>query len=383
MSNNSLSNTTSLLTRQQCTALKGVAIFMIFIHNMVHWFPGDVQENEYMFNLQNTLDFFSAIFHPGHNWPLQFFSFLGHYGVPLFVFLSAYGLVKKYELSHRDTPAPSRTKFIISHYFKLLLLIFIGMMTLFFAMLLIPVFDASGDLYPSKELILNSHYIIPSRWWPWQASMTINFTDDDVSRLLLGPYWYFGFVLQLYIIYRLFLFTRDHGSAHARYAPVAFAALCWLVMVAAQMIWGDATLNFLRYNFFIGGLPFALGLLAARYEQRLPCLSSRYWALILVVAAIAVPVMNLNFHLWLWAPIAVVAAGIALVKVAPRALMAAMTWMGGISMMLFVLHPVTRMVFYNINQTVHPYTLTAIYIAISLPLAALYTSLYNKLIATK
>ena len=44
--------------------------------------------------------------HPDGRLPLQLLSFFGHYGVVIFVFLSAYGLEKKYGPHYQGSPPP-------------------------------------------------------------------------------------------------------------------------------------------------------------------------------------------------------------------------------------------------------------------------------------
>ena len=35
------------LTREECTAMKGIAILGIMLHNYSHWLKGIIRENEY------------------------------------------------------------------------------------------------------------------------------------------------------------------------------------------------------------------------------------------------------------------------------------------------------------------------------------------------
>ena len=89
---------TEFLTRAECNALRGVAIIGIFLHNFCHWLPGIIRENEYLFNADNVSALRGVMASPDWNLPLHLLSFFGHYGVPMFLFLSAYGLVMKYEM---------------------------------------------------------------------------------------------------------------------------------------------------------------------------------------------------------------------------------------------------------------------------------------------
>jgi len=86
-----------ILSRQACNALRGLAIIGIFLHNYCHWLGPIVKENEYQY-FQHNVDWLAQVMvNPNLNLPIHLLSFFGHYGVPVFLFLSAYGLVMKYE----------------------------------------------------------------------------------------------------------------------------------------------------------------------------------------------------------------------------------------------------------------------------------------------
>ncbi len=84
------------LSINDVTLYKGIAIIMIVMHNFFHWLPPKIGENEQDFKAERLETYFHVIY----NQPELFFqsslSFLGHYGVQIFLFLSAYGLTKKY-----------------------------------------------------------------------------------------------------------------------------------------------------------------------------------------------------------------------------------------------------------------------------------------------
>ena len=86
-----------LLTRAECSALRGIAIIGIFLHNYCHWLGFAVKENEYTFRMSNCRNLMKAVASPDANLAVHLVSFFGHYGVPVFLFLSAFGLVMKYE----------------------------------------------------------------------------------------------------------------------------------------------------------------------------------------------------------------------------------------------------------------------------------------------
>ena len=81
------------------------------LHNYCHWLPFAVPENEFSLSVEKYIQFWDVI-----SWDtifIQFFSFWGHLGVSVFVFLSGYGLVKKYD----DTNINWKS-FIIKHWFS-------------------------------------------------------------------------------------------------------------------------------------------------------------------------------------------------------------------------------------------------------------------------
>ena len=113
-----------LLTRNECTAMRGIAILAIVLHNYCHFISRIVQENEYQFFTSNNDRLWQVITHPDELLPVHLLSYFGHYGVPVFLFLSGFGLVKKYE-SEGLTGTGSR-EFLCYHYLKLLRLLIVG-----------------------------------------------------------------------------------------------------------------------------------------------------------------------------------------------------------------------------------------------------------------
>jgi peptidoglycan/LPS O-acetylase OafA/YrhL len=65
------------------------------LHNFYHSIPGAVLENEFHFVPTHFQNFLETVVDPRQTFQ-ALFSFLGHFGVQLFMFLSAYGLALKY-----------------------------------------------------------------------------------------------------------------------------------------------------------------------------------------------------------------------------------------------------------------------------------------------
>ena len=79
---------TPTLNRTECNALRGLAIIGIFLHNYCHWLGPIVKENEYQY-IQRNVDWLHQVMASPDGWlPMHLLSFFGHYGVPVFLFLS-------------------------------------------------------------------------------------------------------------------------------------------------------------------------------------------------------------------------------------------------------------------------------------------------------
>ena len=346
-----------LLTRTECTAMRGIAILAIILHNYCHYVKGIVKENEYQFFDKRIDGLWEALTSPDEFLPMHLLSFFGHYGVPVFLFLSGYGLVRKYEKESRrqghDSGENSATSpldsfsFLRYHYLKLLRMLIVGFV-----------------------LFIMVDAVTPGRFpFHWdnviaQLLMYINVLPEPDKIIWPGIYWFFGLMMQLYIVYRLLLYRRSSWYV------VALIAVCWLLQVFCDPD-GD-TINRLRYNFIGGMLPFGLGVLLGGTEvrgyggTRLPwrVLSAagvfsyprtpappylRIIPLLLVLASIPlVIVMSFSFHSWLWIPVVIIIGTIAFVKALPAFILKFFVFFGTYSAAIFVAHPIARKLFITV-----------------------------------
>ncbi|MCM1078592.1 MAG: acyltransferase [Bacteroidales bacterium] len=356
---------TSLITRREALAMRGIAILAIVLHNYTHWLGPMVKENEYTFSWHNSERLFAEISHPSWNIIAHLLSFFGHYGVPVFVFLSAYGLVMKYEGGNpRNGTTGSTVKdegawtFVKKHFMKLWIMMAVGYSA----------FILTDYMTPG-----------PYRYTFWnvvgQLGLFSNLYADPDHAIWPGPYWYFGLTMQLYLVYRFMLYpgkmslsgllpNRRHKSI-----PVILAAGCIAVQLSFEPL--SAELNWFRYNCF-GNLPvFAMGILYARTRKRMekPRLQELPWA----ISALAVVVMSsADFVLWTFAPFFVCIGTIKLVRALPDALLRPLAWTGGISAAMFVCHPVTRKVIIPISRHGEIYAGLLLYILATIILAVLF-----------
>ena len=325
--------------------MRGLAIIGIFLHNYCHWLGFAVKENEYTFTMSKASDLMQALAQPDLNLPVHLVSFFGHYGVPVFLFLSAYGLVMKYE--KRGALSPKQTNvvpFLKHHYVKLFKMMIVG----FVAFTMVDAITPGSHKYHVMDIL-------------GQMFMFNNMMPDPDHVIWPGPYWFFGLMMQLYIVYRLLLWRK--GDVYA----LLLIAVCWAMQAFCDPE-GD-TLNRVRYNFMGGVLPFCAGLLYARHGKQL---THGVRMTLMVISVVAVFFFSFNFQTWLWAPLFVCTASIGIVKLLPKTVNEWIAWVGTISAALFVLHPLTRKIFIPISRHGDVYTGLLLYIVASIALAWFY-----------
>lgn len=348
-----------LLTRAECAALRGLAIIGIFLHNYCHWLGPVVKENEYTFS-QHNVDWLTAVMaSPDGLLPAHLVSFFGHYGVPVFLFLSAYGLELKYG---RSLYAPA-FRFVAYHWKKLFSMMIVGFVS----------FTIVDAMTPGRW-----HYTLTQV--VAQLAMVNNLLPDPDHNIWPGPFWFFGLMLQLYVVYRLLLYKRHW----------AWTAGAMVVCLGVQLAFAPESeaLNWYRYNFMGGMLPFGLGLLYARYGNRIILTNLNTLSLLVsvVFCGFMVMWMSASYLLWSVVPLVVCVLCVYVVKLLSQAarrpvgawLMERLVWMGEISAALFVIHPTLRKVFIPISRHGDIYTGLLLY-----AIAAIGAAWLIRLVMTK
>lgn len=177
------------ISRDFTTILKGLAIIAIVIHNYPVISSGNVYCNEMRFSPEITEAFFNELKSPSVTIIGDFFKFIGWLGVPIFVFLSGFGLAKKYSGKGN---ALSVKEYLSYNYLKLLFL-----------------------LLPA--VIFYLAIFIATKDWQAVASSLVSLTlfGNVVNHVLpINPpvYWYFGLTWQLYLIYIVIDFISSSFS---------------------------------------------------------------------------------------------------------------------------------------------------------------------------
>ena len=353
----------SLLTRAECNALRGIAILGIFLHNFCHWLNPVVKENEYQY-FQHNVDWFAqCAVRVNELFPAHVISFFGHYGVPVFLFLSAYGLEMKYGNGQGKAPDGRRvvvSSFVRYHYLKLFKMMIVG----FICFTVVDAMTAGSWHYNVAQIV-------------GQLLMINNFYDQPDRNIWPGPFWFFGLMLQLYVVYRLLLYRRHWGWT------VGLMAVC----TVAQLFMDPEgeNLNYWRYNFMGGMLPFGLGLLFARYGNKVMLVNLTFGSFLMswVVCSFFIVSASGSFYTWVIVPVLVCYASVYFIKTVstlPLPWLRArigyvLGWLGNVSAALFVIHPAIRKVFITVSRQGDIYTGLLLYAIASLGAAWLVMKL--------
>lgn len=300
--------------RSDSQVLKGIGILLIVLHNFFHTFPEFPPECEFEYIPDNVGRFVDTLGRGNlRTIVLSLFSFLGHYGVSVFVFVSGYGLAKRYGQSpdagwrillHRATQL---WKWIVPMALLLLL-----------------------DRY-SGHTHITYQYLENQKIWTDLLAMltfTANFLVDRF--VIAGPWWYFGMAFQLYVIYVLFL--RRAGDRAVWIA----SAVAWALLLVLQGLGCNDLVFTLRYN-FVGWLPvFCIGILAARHPLRLP------WGWV-VLGCVLFVLSLFNPYLWVFSSTLVLFPFTAVLPLFKRGILYKITLgLGGLSAALFITHAFVR-----------------------------------------
>lgn len=362
------------LSRTECSVLRGLAIIGIFLHNYCHWLGPIVKENEYQY-FQHNVDWLNQVLvNPDINLPFHLISFFGHYGVPVFLFLSAYGLVLKYESGPRLENASKvysitgkqmwsfkePLSFIRYHYLKLFKMMIVG----FVAFTMLDYLTPGSHHYHTLDILA-------------MLGMFNNVLPEPDRIIWPGPFWFFGLMLQLYIVYRLLIYRRHWAIT------VALMVIC----VAIQLILGyinpeSEAMNRYRYNFMGGMLPFGMGILYARYGEKILMTFHQNVTNFFGCIFCGVIIYSLSESMlgWTFVPLFICLLSVLVAKTLSgiswlSGVFKALDWVGGISSALFVCHPITRKIFIPISRQGDMYAGLLLYIVSSLCLAWLFSQL--------
>lgn len=338
-----------ILNRDDCQVLRGMAITCIFLHNYCHLLDGATHENEFWFSAEFNHDFWQNVC-SGDAF-VQIFSYFGHLGVPVFVFLTGYGLTLKYGNTKDEAPV-SMTSFIWSHYKKFFKPILWGML-----------------LYMLVYFLLNG-----SLWENWvgafltQLTLTNNLVLHPDKLIKPGPYWYFGMTMQLYLIYRIIVYRRS----------LLLFSCCLFLSIITLLFLCDHhySLIWFKYNSVGWLLPFSLGLLMGRRNE--PDLNRWQWLGVTIITVGFILAGAGNYYLWLLIPVFAVLFFVSICKLLNDSAYHFFHFLGNVSLYIFVFHPIVRELLLTLLPTPYQYPGIIIYIVIVILVASFFSWLSKK-----
>lgn len=333
------------LSKELCTCLKGVAISLIVIHNFFDYLL-EIECNEMYYCQDYTDAFIANVFSSSFFWYVL--SYAGWIGVPLFLFLSGYGLTKKYN-SYQQINSYTYIKNHIVKLWKLLLPV-----SLLYFIIYVYVFNQPQVPHNLKSFLA-------------QIPFLINLLDygDNSFYIVPGVYWFFGAILQFYII---FLFIRRLSIKCLVVLSLSFLGINYFILYFVS----NETMEWARHNCLGWGLPFVLGIIAAKSQKELP----QKWHIFLSFLSLGGLCISLICKPFI--PFVEIMTIILLISVSKYLNNRLFFLIGIISPSIFVIHPFIRMLLCNLFwASNYPIAMTIIYVILVGALSWLHHRVLN------
>ena len=301
--------------RESVQLCKGLAIVVIVLHNYFHWVEPIVGQNEFAFSAVRIVRLWELLSAYPQGALQLLLAYFGHYGVQLFLFLSAYGLARRYPDGVRWLPFMGRR---VARIYP----------TLALAIVVHAIFVVT---------IWNPHFVWYLKAYMLELSMLYGVWPER-QLLLVGPWWFFSMIFQFYALFPLLCrIARRYGGT----GLAAVGATGLAITVAIDPFLLDAGLYVGAT--VIGNMPvLCLGIYLARSDG----ISIR--RSIVVAAAAIFALGNALESFWYLAPIAVTILFVALLRWGlPRlsergATYRLLEYYGYLSLPLFAFHGLMR-----------------------------------------
>lgn len=359
--------------------MKGVAIVLIPLHNLLHMVGPLVRENEFYYNYpRRAYWMWNHITHLHPNVVGDAISFFGWYGVPVFMFLSGYGVMHKY--GNPAEKCAAFRPFLRYNFLKLFRL----MAPAFLLYCLI------------QMLFSNGQQTVVSFFTQLTLTNNILCNPKDIDP---GVYWYFGITLQFYLLYRLLFHRKSNRVFWSLWALLLAADTLWLIcMLPDPALKVQPQFEYIRHNAVGWFLPYFMGLGMGRlslgpgstcpekngHRNTLSrgALCSGFVASVLLLSA-----CSFQQQLWLVTPVFAITGTICLMRLIRHAWIGKMFGrLGTLSAYVFVVHPLVRPFFKEwiflpgqLEIDVRGWFLAGLYLCLSVALAYLYKVLISKI----
>lgn len=230
-------------TKRDVSVLKAFGILLIVVHNFLH-LTNDIGENEMYFQSLSVYKFMDSVVNqPFAAWA-YILSYLGHYGVQIFIFCTGYGLAKSFaNKSLKEYP-----KYFLKKIALLYLLILIG---------LVWYSVQSPDIKSLDQFCYLTVFFF---------KMTSTFSYKTLFGFI-GPWWYMCLAAQLYLTFPFLKCLIDKYKDKYREKSILF-----LLLLSYILIYGlfkvASIYNFPMFANVLGHLPeFIFGIGVATYTQ--------------------------------------------------------------------------------------------------------------------
>ena len=240
-----------ILDKSEVHLLKGLAILLIVTHNFFHWVEPRFGENEFSFSRNKINSFIDLVFSSKIDLLHATLSFVGHYGVQVFIFCSAYGLTIKYR----------NNIFSNAHFFKQRVLKLYPTFTIALLLLIIYnyyILESVFDFKMVKLIVLR--YSLLANLFPGKAF------------IVSGPFWFYSMIFQFYFVFPFLLNLIKQRRI--------LAQIIIPIFIIINILFNDLfdSYDFSLYFNLVGNLPVLIfGMIATGYNIR--ALNS--WAIIL------------------------------------------------------------------------------------------------------
>ena len=343
-----------ILSKENSFILRGLGITTIILHNFLS-IPqfGLSRCNEMSFLTERTWAFLNNLVHG--NIIAEFIAFLGWAGVPVFVFLTGYGVAISSSPSHINSK-----KYIKKQWLKLFLLLT--------PMLLI---------FGIQDIIQHDYATFIRRLF--YPTLMVNFAYPFL-RAVPGVYWYFSLTFQFYLIWAIW--GERLNKKNLLWFSLFFFVGLWLLCIANI----PPLLSIYKHCFTGWFFLFAFGVYLAKYKNnRFSHIVTVWWQeLLLIILLLAlVIVMHLNLESWLFVPFVALFFFIFMGRLILRfeILSKTISFIGRYSACIFVCHPLIKSVVSKIGfrYTDNMLLLVLSYVILTLALSIIYERLYNYL----
>jgi peptidoglycan/LPS O-acetylase OafA/YrhL len=232
------------LTKVDTNIYKGIAILLIVLHNFMQLFPTP-KEMEFEFKSGLFEIFLASLLQP-QNFFQTTLSYFGHFGVQIFIFLSAYGLTKSF-LYQKPKYGPYIWKRFATIY---------------------PAFLLAIVMFSTVRGRANYGFLGPLNYFYenldsflLKISLLSNFVPGQIFNLV-APWWFISFIFQFYLVFPLLFkaYTRS-GNLLLILVSLASVGVCFAT--------GGKIADVNLYGTIIGHLPeLCLGLYLAKSDEQ-------------------------------------------------------------------------------------------------------------------